>query len=102
MFHHLLNIGIGASGGGAIGLRYATGVNAKNLAVKRGESPESVPRQLVGALAAGVLGAVGAATVGFAAHIYSVGKSSQQVSEESAQFGKVTQTSAAARKLNYV
>jgi len=54
-----------ASAGGTIGLKYATDVNANNLAVKRGESTKSGLRRAAGALVSGgaafILGA-GAAT----------------------------------------
>ena len=59
-----------ASAGGTIGLKYATDVNANNLAVKRGESTKSGLRRAAGALVSGgaafILGA-GAAAAGAAA-----------------------------------
>lgn len=54
-----------ASAGGTIGLKYATDVNANNLAVKRGESTKSGLRRVAGALVAGSAAAIlGAGAVG--------------------------------------
>ena len=45
-----------ASAGGAVGLRYATDVNANNLAGKRGDSPKSGFRRLNDTVGAGIAG----------------------------------------------